>query len=96
MAIKLHESAPSNPDRKRYDLLRYPKSGMESLKGKSRGFKIKCSSVHMHKKETDVGGFVRPDKAIEGLDQPWQGRETSYHCSLYKRNHLSHLTAPIN
>lgn len=36
VAIKLHESAPSNPDRKRYDLLRYPKSGMESLKGESR------------------------------------------------------------
>jgi len=35
--------------------------------------------------------FVRPDKAIEGLDQPRQGRETRYHCSLYKRNHLSHL-----
>jgi hypothetical protein len=43
VAIKLHESAPSNPDRKRYDLLRYPKSGMESLKGESKGFKIKCT-----------------------------------------------------
>ena len=36
VAIKLHESAPSSPDRKRYDLLRYPKSGMESLKGEAR------------------------------------------------------------
>lgn len=31
VAIKLHESAPSSPDRTKYDLLRYPKSGRESL-----------------------------------------------------------------
>ena len=31
VAIKLHESAPRRPDRNRYDLLRYPKRGMESL-----------------------------------------------------------------
>jgi hypothetical protein len=31
VAIKLHDSAPRRPDRIRYDLLRYPKRGMESL-----------------------------------------------------------------
>lgn len=30
-AIKLHERAPRSPDKTRYDLLRYPKSGTESL-----------------------------------------------------------------
>jgi hypothetical protein len=46
VAIKLHENAPSSPDRKRYDLLRYPKSGMESLKGKGSGFKIKFTHTY--------------------------------------------------
>lgn len=31
VAIKLHERAPRSPDRNRYDLLRYPKRGIESL-----------------------------------------------------------------
>jgi hypothetical protein len=31
VAIKLHEMAPRIPDRMRYDLLRYPNRGTESL-----------------------------------------------------------------
>lgn len=31
--IKVQESAPRSPDKTRYDLLRYPKRGKESLQG---------------------------------------------------------------
>ena len=36
VAIKNHESAPRSPDSTKYDLLRYPKSGKESLQKQSQ------------------------------------------------------------
>lgn len=40
VAIKLQEIAPRSPDRMRYDLLRYPKRGTESLHHKSQQYSV--------------------------------------------------------
>jgi hypothetical protein len=65
---------------------------MESLKGKRRGMLIK---YRLYTGEKNTFGALGPYKSIEGLDQPWQGRETRYNCSLHKKNHLSCLPLPL-